>query len=147
MDPLSAFGVAASIAQFIQFGGSLVSKSRQIYKQGAILDHVQCGNATRRLEELTDDVKAFLKELQGLGELSADAKALEVICCNCLNLSAELLSRLDKIRLDEGSKSRKWKSFRQALKSVCTKDAVDSLAKRIAESREELNSHLIVSIR
>lgn len=145
----SALGpwVAASVVQFVQFGGSLVSKSRQIYKQGALLGHIECGNATQRLTGLANDVKGSLKDLEKLSDLSSDAKALKVICQNCVNLSEELLSRLDKVRLDEGNKSRKWNSFRQALKSVCTKDGVDSLAKRIADCREELNSHLILSIR
>ena len=147
MDPLSALGVAASVVQFVQFGGSLVSKSRQIYKRGTLLDHVECAAATRRLTELANDVKSSLKDLEKLGNLSSDAEALKFICSRCVKLSEELLSRLERVRVDKKSKSRKWKSFRQALKSICTKDNVDSLARRIADCREELNSHLIVSIR
>ena len=147
MDPLSALGVAASVAQFVQFGGSLVSKSRQIYKQGALLDHIECGNATRRLAEVTGDVEKSLKDLEDLGEPSSDAKALEIICRNCVTLAEELLFRLEKVRLDEKNTPRRWKSFRQALKTVCMKDGVDSLARRIANCRDELDSHLIVSTR
>jgi hypothetical protein len=147
MDPFSALDIAAAVAQLVQFGGSLVSKSQQLYRHGALLDHIECGNATRRLVELTNGVRSSWRELERLGDLSPDAKALETICCVCVKLSGELLSRLEKVRLDEKSTSRKWKSFRQALKTVCMKDGVDSLARRIADCREELNSHLIVSIR
>ena len=147
MDPLSTLDIAAAVAQLVQFGGSLVSKSQQLYRHGALLDHIECGNATRRLIELTNGVRISWRELERLGDLSPDAKALEAICCVCVKLSGELLSRLEKVRLDEKSTSRKWKSFRQALKTVCMKDGVDSLARRIADCREELNSHLIVSIR
>jgi predicted RNase H-like nuclease (RuvC/YqgF family) len=147
MDPLSALGIAASVVQFVQFSGSLVSKSKQIYKHGALLDHVECETATRRLTELSTDVESSLKDLEELGSLSHDAKTLKLICSNCAKLSEELISRLEKIQVNEKSKSRKWKSFRQALKSISTKDAVDSLARRIADCRDELNSHLIVSLR
>ncbi|PMD67148.1 uncharacterized protein K444DRAFT_489832, partial [Hyaloscypha bicolor E] len=147
MDPLSALDIAAAVAQLVQFGGSLVSKSQQLYRHGALLDHIECGNATRRLIELTNGVRSSWRELERLGDLSPDAKALEIICCVCVKLSGELLSRLEKVQLDEKNTSRKWKSFRQALKAVCMKDGVDSLARRIADCREELNSHLIASIR
>lgn len=147
MDPLSALGVAASVVQFVQFGSSLVSKSTQIYKNGTSLAYAECENATRRLNDLTTDVKGSLRELQSLGNPSPDAKALKAICYNCVTLSEELLNRLEKIKVDKIAKSRRWKSFRQALKSACSKDGVDHLARRISECREELNSHLIVSIR
>jgi hypothetical protein len=145
MDPLSALGVAASVAQFVQFGASLVSKSRQIYRQGALLDHIECGHATRRLTEVANDVKKSLKDLEYLGEPSSDAKELERICRNCVKPSEELLFRLEKVRLNEKNTFRKWKSLRQALKTVCMKDGVDSLSRRIADCRNELNTHLIAS--
>jgi len=147
MDPLSALSVAASVAQFVQFASSLVSKSREIYVHGASLEHVKCESAVNRLVGLTSNIRTSSKELEDLGKLSWDAGALEVICAKCTKLSNELLSQLDKLRVDEKHKLQKWKSFRQALKSVCSKGGVDILAKEIADCREELNSHLIVSIR
>jgi hypothetical protein len=73
--------------------------------------------------------------------------ALEDIYGKYTRLSKELLLRLNKLHVDEKYKFRKWKSFKQALKSISSKDRVDDLARRIANCREELNSHLIVSIR
>ena len=147
MDPLSALGVAASVVQFLQFGGSLVSKSRQIYTQGTLLDDVKCKKASKRLNELTGRIRVSLKEeLEKTGTLSSDARALGIICGNCTKLSSELLLNLNKLRVDENHK-RKWKSFRQALKSVWSKDGVDSIARRIADCRDELNTHVMVSIK
>jgi len=70
MDPLSALGVAASVAQFVQFASSLVSKSREIYVHGASLDHVECESATKRLVELTANIRTSSKELENLGKHS-----------------------------------------------------------------------------
>jgi hypothetical protein len=147
MDPLSALGIAAAVAQFVQFGGSLVSKSRQIYTNGAVRDQIECEGATTRLAELTGNIKSSLKDLESLGNPSSDAKALGAICDNCIRLSAELLLRLETLRVDENYRHRKWKSFRQALKSVCFKNGVDSLARELAACGDELNSYLIAFIR
>jgi hypothetical protein len=146
MDPASALGVAAAVVQFVQYGGSLVSKARQIHERGALLDYIDCQNATLRLTELTNSINASLSICK-TDSIPSDATALEVICQNCLGLSEELLSRLRSLSIDENSKRRRWKSFRQALKAVSSKEGVDSLARRITGYRDELNSHILVWIR
>jgi len=147
MDPLSALGIAASVAQFIQFGCSLVSKSRQLYHNGALPDYIECESATTRLIELTSSIEDSLNDLEALEKLSTDSEALRVICTNCIKLSKDLLARLDDLRLDDKNKSKKWKSFRQALKSVSSKGRLDRIAGKLAECREELNHHIVISIR
>jgi hypothetical protein len=145
MDPVSALGVAAAVAQFLQFAGSLVSESQQIYAEGALVDHIECENATRRLDSLVNEVRSSLGDLDSLGKLSNDAEALRVICVRCSKLSDELIARLNELRVD--GKHRRWNSFRQALKSVCNKDKIEGLAAKLTSCKEELNQHLIASIR
>lgn len=84
-------------------------------------------------------------DLGSLGKLSEDSEALKVICLRCGKLSEDLISRLGDLRVD--GKYRKWKSFRQALKSVCTKDRIEAIATKLTSCKEELNQHLIASIR
>jgi hypothetical protein len=146
MDPLSGLGIAAAVVQFVQFGGSIVSKSREIYKQGSLLDHAECKIATDRLAELTGRVKESVDELEALGQLSPDSRALKVICETSIGFSNELGAHLDGLRVNPASKLRKWKSFRQAFKSVCSKDRIDDLARRLQATRDELNIHLVESI-
>lgn len=149
MDPLSALSIAASVVQFLQFGGSLISKASQIHKHGAMLSNISCAEATTRLEDLSSSVKNDLRELEGLGKLSPDSKALEAICANCVLLSKALGSCLAALAVNEKlqGKEKKWKSFRQAFKTIYSKDKVDGLAAQLRECREELNTHLIVSIK
>ncbi|KAH7346375.1 hypothetical protein BKA65DRAFT_399466 [Rhexocercosporidium sp. MPI-PUGE-AT-0058] len=145
MDPLSALGIAAAVTQFLQFAGSLVSESRQMYTEGALVDHIECGNATKRLDSLAKDIQSSLGDLDRLGKRSNDAEALRVICVRCSKLSAELISQLRELEVD--GKHRRWSSFKQALKSVCSKDKIEGIAAKLASCREELNQHLICSIR
>jgi hypothetical protein len=147
MDPLSALGIAASIAQFLQFGGSLVSKSCEIYSHGALLGHADLESAMKRFIQLADSMKTSLGELEVLGPLSSDSKVLEVICGNCMELSQELLMRLEDLRINGNHSSRKWKSFRQALKSVCSTTKIDGIAMRLEKYQDELNLHLVTSIK
>jgi hypothetical protein len=145
MDPLSALGIAAVVAQFLQFAGSLVSESQQIYAEGALVDHIECENATKRLDTLAKEIQSSLGGLDSLGKLSNDAEALRVICVRCSKLSDELIAQLSELRVD--GKHRRWNSFKQALKSVCNKDKIDGIAVKLASCKEELNQHLIDSIR
>ena len=45
------------------------------------------------------------------------------------------------------SENRKWKSFRQALKSVWSKQAIDEMAKRLEVLRADLDTHILEILR
>jgi hypothetical protein len=59
MDGLSALSVAASVAQFIEFTCSLVTKSKEIYTSahGASVQQVEMEAAIKRLVELSERIK------------------------------------------------------------------------------------------
>ena len=140
--------------QFIQFGCSLVSKGQEIYdaEGGLLLEHVECESATNRLMELANRLRPSIREVvtakpnPGAGDPSA-AQAIEDICDNCLAMSKELVALLDKFRIKEGGRHRKWRSFRHALKSVWSKGDLESIETRLRACQNELDSHLIANIR
>jgi hypothetical protein len=152
MDGLSALSIAASVAQFIQFGCSLVSKSHEIYKSahGTTIQQVDSDTATKRLVELCAALKASLCiEQRALpqGRISKQAEALENICNDCIAVSNELLSQFDKLKFGDGQKNLRYKSFRAALKSVWSEGAIDEIAKRLETHKKQLDSHILVSLR
>lgn len=115
MDGLSALGLAASVAQFIEFGCTLVSKSKEIYESGhgASKQHVESAAAAERLVELSEGIKATLEVERAAGiQPSAQQQSLEAICDGCISVAWELLARLDKLRVQDCQKRRRWKSFR-----------------------------------
>jgi hypothetical protein len=125
MDPLSALSVAAAVAQFLQFAGSLVSDTQQIYAKGSLVDHIECENATKRLCSLAEEIQSSLCDLDSLGNPSKDAKALREICVRSNKLSEDLITKLNDLRVE--GKYRRWNSFRAALKSVCNKIRLKAL--------------------
>jgi hypothetical protein len=150
MDGLSALSVAASIAQFIEFACSLVSKSREIYRSthGSSIHHFESELATKRLVELSRTIKTSLHiETKAPSAFLVEEQALEAICNGCISASNELLSRFEKLKLRDGRKCRRYKSFRQALKSVWSKGAIDEIAKRLENYRKELDAHMLASLR
>jgi hypothetical protein len=153
MDGLSALSVAASVAQFIEFGCTLITKSKEIYNstQGALLQQVEIEEATRRLVDLSERIKTST-HLQTNPDPSIETdvtenEALVTICQGCLSVSNQLLSKLNALKVADGQKHRGYKSFRQALKSVWSKGAVDDLAKQLNSFRDELDAHILVSLR
>jgi hypothetical protein len=150
MDGLSALSVAASVAQFIEFGCSLVSKSHQIYKstRGLSVQHAETENATNRLLELNTRLTISLDiDAQSGSYGPRDSTSIREICRGCVDVSGELLKKLDKLRLSDDKRNRHWKSFRQALKSVWSKGAIDEIAKRLQSYKAELDAHILVSLR
>jgi hypothetical protein len=150
MDGLSALSVAASVAQFIQFGASLVSKSKEIYQSanGIPIQQAEAVTAAARLADLSQRIKLARQiEPRGTRGNSVDERALEAICDGCITVSQALISKLDKLKVDDAQKYRKFKSFRQALKSVWSKGAVDEIARRLIAFQKELDQHLLVSLR
>ncbi|KAN0093480.1 hypothetical protein V8E51_016664 [Hyaloscypha variabilis] len=142
MDPLSALGVAASIVQFIQFGSSITSQALEIYKssEGSSADNFECENASKRLRELCN----------GLKNTGCYGVALKKICEGCLEVAEELETLLGKLRLNETAENgtlRKWRSFRQALKSIWSLDSIERLKRRLAAFGNELEIHLIMALR
>lgn len=64
MDPFSALSIATSVAQFVEFGCSLVSETRQIYNSldGATVSQVETSLAAKRLLKLSERMKSSLRD-------------------------------------------------------------------------------------
>jgi cytochrome c-type biogenesis protein CcmH/NrfF len=140
MDPLSALGVAASVVQFVDFAGKIVFKARDIYKssQGSLQENDQTETVTKRLQEMANQLNnavhqsnAHLATGGSSNEPRSFAVRISDVCKECIEVSKELLSKLGNLKVPKDSQHRRWKSFRQALKSVCSKHEVEALAKRL----------------
>ncbi|KAN0108768.1 hypothetical protein V8E51_008510 [Hyaloscypha variabilis] len=138
MDPLTALSVAASVVQFVSYGSELVSKSRELYKSahGTLTENAEIEEASKRLQEMT----APLQGIQG-------DQILEQICSGCVEVSRELVQRLDNLKVPEDHRHKKWKSFRQALKSVIGKSKIDEIEGRLHGFRMELDTHVLLGLR
>ena len=149
-DPLSALSVAGSIVQFVDFASKIVCKGKLLYKStdGALSENIETETVAIRLQELTN---GLLKPLVRFGSITeeeyAQQQRLHEICKECSDISKEVLARLGNLKVPTGVERRRWKSFRQALKSVWSKQAIDALATRLKELRCELDAQMLVLLR
>jgi hypothetical protein len=72
---------------------------------------------------------------------------LRSLCQTSVNEAQELLGALRQLKVSKDSRSRKWASFRAALKSVWKEDKIDALALRLSTTREFITSRILMAIR
>jgi len=130
--------LTSAIPRFVDFGSSLVSKTRDVYKSqsGALESNIELENICARL-------KALALPLAG----SPDDEGLQEICAGCVDISNELGIRLEKLKVPPGHNHKKWKSFRQALKSVWAKERIEDIKRRLDDFRLQLDTHIRVVLR
>lgn len=145
MDPMSAISFAATIVQFVDFSSKIVSKGYGLYKSadGALPENEQLGYVVSDLKTLN----ARLRNVQNSGASSRDETALVKLSQQCAGIADELLFKLEKLKVPKEAKFRKWKSLRQALKSVWNKEELNKMAATLSDFRSQLELHILVSLR
>jgi ankyrin repeat protein/energy-coupling factor transporter ATP-binding protein EcfA2 len=149
-DPLTALGLAASIVQFISFTSSLISKTSEISNtaQGATVEIIELKAIATNITTLNAEI---LPPSSPRGNDKQSRKAaksgelLRELCTGCEEVSKKLLDVLEKLEC-EGGRS-KWKSFRQALKTVWKESEIEALSKRLERYRGQIDTALLVSLR
>jgi hypothetical protein len=143
MDPLTALGLASNIIQLISFTSDLIGKGREIYRsvEGATIENVELETITKSFQDLTTRFPSQLKE----DDLSGTDKQLRELCEACNAISVELIQVIQGLKY--AGEGVKWKSFRQALKSVWKEDAIDGLSRRLERYRSQLDTTLLISLR
>ncbi|KAI9867951.1 MAG: hypothetical protein M1813_007773 [Trichoglossum hirsutum] len=139
MEVLAIVGLVSNIVQFVDFGCKLTSKSVELYQSssGMLAENIDAEAATNHLVILNDKIKD--------GAVAADNGALKDLCISCGATAAELLAVLGKVKVQ--GKHTKWKSMREALRSVWSKEEVEGLERRLLSLRDELNLHVVVDIK
>ncbi|CZR60300.1 uncharacterized protein PAC_10196 [Phialocephala subalpina] len=143
IDPLTALSVAGSVIQLVDFSLKIVSKSKELYRSnnGILEENAKAETVTTRLKQMTGRLKQANKSQSA--ENKEAYSRLGDICKECAEASDELIRRLGKLEVPTWSDKRKWKSFRQALKTVWSKQAIDEMAKRLQALRAELDTHIL----
>jgi len=153
MDPLTAFSLAGTIIQFVDFGSRLFSEGRALYESttGAL-------TANEELELVLIDLRAIIAKLKkspghsapdchSVKTSSADSrKTFEAICDGTLEVAEDLAARLDLLKV-KNSKHRAWESLRKVLKNAWSKSEIEDLKKRLASLKSALDTGLMMTIR
>lgn len=147
MDPASAFSVAAAAIQFIDFSTRLISKSREIKNSinGMTVEHAQIRAAT---DNITDQCKTLSRHV-GRGSSQAQPlpgeETLIEIVRQCSKFAEELRIVLNELRMHKPG--NKFKSFRQAIKCLWSKDRISDMRSTLNDLRSLLMVSLLIVMR
>lgn len=135
MDPLTALQVAGTILTFVDFGSKLLSATSEFYKNGV-------SPANEVIEFAIGQVSTVATKLLHSEDLGPD---LEQVCAKTNELAAELLGKLESLKIKEQKKV--WGSFQKAIETVWTRDEISELQARIRTLREAMDTRILVSLR
>jgi hypothetical protein len=147
VDPMSALSVAATAVQFVDFSRILVCKSKDLYRSmdGVLPENRGTETIAMRLKEMAEALQT--QSVQASQFVGYTTSRLQTLCNECDVISTRLLDRLRLLRVPDNARCRTWKSFRQALKSVCSKHEIDDLAKMLSSLRDELDTEVLILLK
>ena len=148
MEPLSAInaiGLAANVLQLLDISLKIVSKAKTIRQDGRLPEHRDIQTVTTDLQGVNLKLVDCLDNSSETYDLHGDDEALRKLCL-CSSQEADKLVQL-LLRIQKGGNSSRYKSFRQALKTVYKKEDLNQLRSNLQEYRTQLNTRLLVSLR
>ncbi|CZR67413.1 uncharacterized protein PAC_17312 [Phialocephala subalpina] len=147
MDPLSAFGLAASIVQFIDFTDTLFSGTFEIFKSatGNTKANFDLMTVTNDLNSLNQDLRSSLAKATSAGKsLSKADIELDDICKSCSDVAGQLIRALERLKTQK--EHRLWASFQKALLTVWTENDVKTLGKQLQTFRMQISLRISASL-
>ncbi|KAM0805354.1 hypothetical protein BDR22DRAFT_785401, partial [Usnea florida] len=145
MEPLTALGLAASVAQFIDFGSKLVGKTREIARAGSSVSVADLSTLTSDLIDINKSLDSGINLVKAHNLiLTKEEQALQDLTIKCNIIAQELVRSLNSLTLDESQRHNIWKSGRAALVTVMKKKRVDDMASRLRDFREQLTLRVLL---
>lgn len=150
MDPVTAFGLVASILQVIDVSFKAVSKCREIYKDGSLAENRSTAEITKYLDETTCRLKTSLQNAP-CANSQADTDIID-ISTKCSKTAAGLLAELEKMRVEPGGGRRQAivKGIHALRRKKFVADSQEKLEtyQRVLDTRilVGLNSHSIQQV-
>ena len=140
MDPATAFALTGTVLQFVDFGGRFVGLALRLYR-GTTGD----GDIHQSLHEITKDLDTILPKLNQAQDCTDAEKGLGQLALDCGKTAARLLGILQKVKPAENL--RKRDALKAAFRLLYKEDEIKSLQEQLASFRNQLNLHLLLSLR
>ncbi|KAL6358933.1 hypothetical protein LRP88_09128 [Fusarium phalaenopsidis] len=141
MEPLSALGIAAAVAQFLDFGCKIASGTIERYTSatGALAEHDELESLTTRLEALTetlDDSSTFWNNSTTGPDEPGYTKSLRDVVNNSRHVASHLLAVLVQVRAT--GKHNLAESLAATFKSRRKEKEIKQLEMRFRNLQKEL---------
>ena len=147
MEPLSAFALASSVLQVVDFGVKVISKATEYRKSdnAYLAEHGDLRGIAESLNSMNNGLYASLE--RQTASRQPEAEELHLIKTNeeCLRISKAFVGCLDDLKLKD--KRAIFDTVRMSLKAVWHKDKIENIEKTVSQARNNLNIALLVFIK
>jgi hypothetical protein len=134
IDPISAFGIAANIVQFIEVGYNVTLLFQQLLEASATDENIEIATIA---EDMNDMCAKFASSSTAV-PLSKDEKSLQVLSRKGEKLALELDGILKGLVVKSQGSARRIEVMQKALKALSKKKKVYALQTRLAQLRDEM---------
>lgn len=149
MEPVAAISLACNILQVVEFSTKVLTKSRQLRQSfsGILPENIELEKVVIHQRDLVQQLQKQVStsvttaQSQGYGG-GTDLASLARLSIETANELLDVLERL-KVR---GNRTR-WKSFRQAVKSLWKKEKVEEVLGRLQLIRDEIEFGVVMDLR
>ncbi|PVH72461.1 hypothetical protein DL98DRAFT_595994 [Cadophora sp. DSE1049] len=147
LDPLTAFSVAGTVIQFVDFGLKLFQRSEELYRsvRGALSVNEELDQTIYQILKLVEKLLQSLGPDGALGCQTNDEYTLAGLCDACKAVAREMISRLNDLKVK--GRARAWKSLRAAIMHAWNQDAMMALQKKLEGIKALIESYVLVSVR
>lgn len=146
IEPITALGIAANIAQFIEVGYKVTHILQQLRSSSTTAENLELETVIKDM----DNICTKLASPPGQSLVpSVDDEELQKLVVSCQKLSKELETVLQKLVVKtKGSNSRRRiEIVQKAIKSILEADKIRDLQKRLGTLRDQMAVHMLYILR
>lgn len=142
-------GLAANIAQFVEYSMVLISKVKEIYRsaEGAGKENLEIEMVVRDISNLGANIAAAAHQAGPRTKLSEDEKAIHDLAGSSKDIADRLLMSIRALKIGDDSHHRKLMSLRLAFRSIQKRKEVEELEKRLRRVQEQLSRRMIKTLK
>ena len=144
MEALVALGLVSNVIQFVDFGIRATSKCRQIYKEGAAIEHQDLIHTAATLAKVAGRIQEFYSQCQANSSLGESEVQLLALAKRCIDTADVLQSELRK--LSTPSKHGLRASLKKTFSSMRRASTIDELNEQLERERRLLDTTLLASL-
>ena len=147
LDPATAFGIAINVLTFIDFSRKVISKMSALHRSpnGTLIEHREMLARADQLENLDKKLRESLSDASSGAALTRAELGLQDVLAECKVLAEGMQAAFSQFTAEPGQS--KFKSFRQASKSVWSKEGLIDMYNRLQALQSQLLTHLLIVLK
>lgn len=147
-EALASIGLAANIAQFVGYGISIISDTREIYHSayGAKDENVELEHVVTNVMDINEQIIRGASACSSR-KLSPDEMALQNLAKDCQPLTEQLLSILQKLKPSDDAHFPELEALRKALRSTAKKREIEDLETRLHKIESQVSLRFMALFR